>query len=185
MTETEINWDRLGELAERVAYEITTKWPIVEQDDVKQEILLHAVEEQHIIAQYQGDEDLLRKVFWNAGRRYAAKERAYLDLMDDQYFYTPEEVRGVMRSFVYTDAEVSDQIGKKDDLTRCVITDNILSARLDAEKAIKRLNKDYQESIMRQFVYGLTADTHSDRVRGYRAIDALTAEMNRNIRTGR
>jgi DNA-directed RNA polymerase specialized sigma24 family protein len=182
---TEIDWEALEPLAEKVAREIAGKWQIVEADDVKQEILLHAYSEKHLIAQYQGNTEILRKVFWNAGRRYAAKERAYLDLMDDQYFYTPDEVRGVMRSFIYTDAEVSEQIGKKDDLTRCVITDNILSARLDAEKGIKRLNRDYQEVIMRLFVYGLTADNETDRKRGYRAIDALTAEMNRNIRTGR
>jgi hypothetical protein len=182
---TEINWEALEELAEKVAREITAKWQIVELDDVKQEILLHAVKEQHVIAQYQGNEEVLRKVFWNAGRRYAAKERAYLDLMDDQYHYTPDEVRGVMRSFVYTDNEVSQQIGKKDDLTRCVITDNILSARMDAEKAIRRLNLDYQEAIMRQFVYGMSPVNDADKKRGYRAIDALTAEMNRGIRTGR
>ncbi|MER6102375.1 hypothetical protein ABT115_08600 [Streptomyces sp. NPDC001832] len=182
---TEINWESLQVLAEKVAYEITTKWQIVEADDVKQEIMLHAVKEKHIIAQYQGNEEVLRKIFWNAGRRYAAKERAYLDLMDDQYHYTPDEVRGVMRSFIYTDAEVSQQIGKKDDLTRCVITDNILSARLDAEKGIKRLNADYQEVVMRLFVYGMSPANDTDRKRGYRAIDALTAEMNRSIRTGR
>ncbi|MGW2714591.1 hypothetical protein HKX69_05705 [Streptomyces argyrophyllae] len=182
---TGIDWGALDELAERIAREITAKWQIVELDDVKQEIMLHAVREQHIISQYQGNEDVLRKIFWNAGRRYAAKERAYLDLMDDQYHYTPDEVRGVMRSFVYTDAEVSEQIGKKDDLTRCVITDNILSARMDAEKAIKRLSRDYQEVVMRLFVYGLSPVNDNDRKRGYRAIDALTAEMNRNIRTGR
>ncbi|MFD4608304.1 hypothetical protein ACFWOT_09330 [Streptomyces sp. NPDC058440] len=184
---TEINWEALEQLAEKVAYEIVAKWVIVEADDVKQEILLHAYQEKHIIEAYQGNEEILRKIFWNAGRRYAAKERAYLDLMDDQYHYTPEEVRGVMRSFVYTDAEISEQIGKKDDLTRCVITDNILSARLDAEKALKRLNRDYQEVIMRHYVYGLaiSADDNAEKKRGYRAIDALTAEMNRNIRTGR
>ncbi|MGW5773082.1 hypothetical protein ACWEVY_28515 [Streptomyces longwoodensis] len=182
---TEINWEALDSLAERVAREIAGKWHIVEVDDVKQEIMLHAVKEQHIIAQYQGSEDVLRKVFWNAGRRYAAKERAYLDLMDDQYHYTPDEVRGVMRSFVYTDEEVSQQIGKKDDLTRCTIADNIMSARMDAERSIKRLNSDYQEVIMRLFVYGMTPLNDTDRKRGYRAIDALTAEMNRSIRTGR
>jgi DNA-directed RNA polymerase specialized sigma24 family protein len=182
---TEIRWEPLDELAERVAREVAAKWQIVEADDVKQEILLHAMKEQHIIAQYQGNEEILRKIFWTAGRRYAAKERAYLDLMDDQYHYTPDEVRGVMRSFVYTDAEASEQIGKKDDLTRCTIADNIMSARMDAERCIRRLNKDYQEAIMRHFVYGMTPVNDADKKRGYRAIDALTAEMNRSIRTGR
>lgn len=182
---TEINWEALEPLAEKIAYEITAKWKIVDADDVKQEILLHALEEKHIIERYQDNEEILRKIFYTAGRRYAAKERAYLDLMDDQYYYTPDEVRGVMRSFIYTDAEASEQIGKKDDLTRCVITDNILSARLDAEKAIKRLNFDYQEAILRIFVYGMTPVNDTDRKRGYRAIDALAMEMNRTIRTGR
>ncbi|MFF3416847.1 hypothetical protein ACFYW9_19425 [Streptomyces sp. NPDC002698] len=182
---TEIDWEPLTLLAEKVAREIALKWCIVEVDDVKQEILLHALEEQHIIAEHQGNEELLRRIFYTAGRRYAAKERAYLDLMDDQYHYVPDEVRGVMRSFIYTDAEVSQQIGKRDDLTRCVITDNILSARVDAEKSIGRLNPEYQKAIMRQFVYGMSAESDADRKRGYRAIDALTAEMNRTIRTGR
>jgi DNA-directed RNA polymerase specialized sigma24 family protein len=182
---TEINWEALEPLAEKIAYEITAKWQIVEADDVKQEILLHALQQQSIIARYQDDEETLRKIFYKAGRQYASKERDYYDLMDDQYYYTPLEVRQVVRSFVYTDAEVSQQIGKKDDLTRCTIADNILSARLDAEKAMKRINRDYQEVIMRLFVYGLNANDENDRKRGYRAIDALTAEMNRVIRTGR
>lgn len=182
---TEIDWEALEPLAEKVAREIAGKWSIVETDDVKQEILLHALQEKRVIAEYQGNTEILRKIFWNAGRRYAAKERAYLDLMDDQYTYTPEEVRQVMRSFIYTDDQISGQIGKKDDLTRCVISDNIVSARLDAEKGMERLNLDYQEVITRLFVCGLSADNDSDRKRGYRAIDALTAEMNRTIRTGR
>jgi len=182
---SEVNWEALEPLVEKVAREIAGKWAIVEVDDVKQEIFLHALQEKHVIAQYSGNEDVLRKIFWTAGRRYAAKERAYLDLMDDQYYYTPDEVRGVMRSFIYTDDEVSTQIGKKDDLTRCVITDNIVSARLDAQKALSRINPDYQEAVMRQFVYGLPPVDDTERRRGYRAIDALAAEMNRNIRTGR
>ncbi|MFK0231242.1 hypothetical protein ACIQUL_36365 [Streptomyces sp. NPDC090303] len=182
---SEIDWQALSPLVAKVAREIASKWQIVEADDVKQEILLHAYSEKHVIAQYQEDPETLRKIFWNAGRRFAAKERAHLDLMDDQYFYTPEEVRGVMRSFIYTDDEVSQQIGKKDDLTRCVITDNITSARLDAQRALHRLNRDYQDAIMRTFVYGLPPENEKDRKRGYRAIDALAAEMNRNIRTGR
>ncbi|MGW1231454.1 hypothetical protein [Streptomyces californicus] len=182
---TEIDWNALESLAEKVAREVAGKWSIVEPDDVKQEILLHAFQEKHVIAPLQSDTQTLRKIFWTAGRRYAAKERAHLDLMDDQYFYTPDEVRGVMRSFIYTDSEISQQIGKKDDLTRCVITDNIVSARIDAETAIQRLNADYQEVVLRLFVYGLPHADETDRKRGYRAIDALTAEMNRNIRTGR
>ncbi|WP_055523423.1 hypothetical protein [Streptomyces graminilatus] len=181
----ELDWERLGELAGRVAREIAGKWAVVEADDVKQEILVHALEERHILARYQHDEDLIRKIFWTAGRRYAAKERAYRDLMDDQYYYTPEEVRGVLRSFIYTDDEISTQIGKKDDLTRCTITDNIMSARLDASKSLNKLNPDYRELLMRQFVYGLPPADDAEKRRAYRAVDALALAMNRQIRTAK
>lgn len=182
---TEINWEALEPLAEKIAYEIESKWQIVEADDVKQEILLHALQQQSVIARYQDNEEIIRAIFYKAGKQYASRERDYRDLMDDQYYYTPAEVRGVMRSFVYTDSEVVQQIGKKDDLTRCVITDNILSARMDAEKGFQRLRGDYQDAIMRIFVYGLAPLNDNDKKRGYRAIDNLTAEMNRTIRTGR
>ncbi|MFJ9900275.1 hypothetical protein ACIQPR_43795 [Streptomyces sp. NPDC091280] len=179
----ELDWERLGELAGRVAREIAGKWAIVEADDVKQEILVHALEERHILARHQHDEELVRKIFWTSGRRYAAKERAYRDLMDDQYYYTPEEVRGVLRSFIYTDDEIGQSIGKKDDLTRCTVADNILSARMDASKAINKLSPDYRDLLMRQFVYGLPPQDDAEQRRGYRAVDALALAMNRHLRT--
>jgi hypothetical protein len=179
----ELDWAKLSELAAKVGREIAQKWSIVEADDVQQEILLHVAEEAKTIARYQDDEDLMRRVMYNAGRRYAAKERAYRDLMDDQYYYTPEEVRGVLRTFVYTDEEVANLIGRKDDLTRCTITDNITSARIDASKAMPRLNKDYQEILLRLYVEGHPATDDAELRRGYRAVDALAAAMNRHIRT--
>jgi DNA-directed RNA polymerase specialized sigma24 family protein len=181
----ELDWERLGELAGKVAREIAGKWAVVEADDVKQEILVHALEERHVIERYQHDEDLMRKIFWNAGRRYAAKERAYRDLMDDQYYYTPEEVRGVLRSFIYTDSEVGEQMGKKDDLTRCTVADNIMSARMDASKSLNKLSKDYRELVLRHFVYGLPPADEAEKRRGYRAVDALALAMNRHIRTSK
>lgn len=89
----EIDWPPLIELAEKVSYEVAAKWSVVEPDDVKQEILLHAMEEKERIAEIQDDEDLLRRIFWTAGRRYASKERDYHDRQDGQYIYTPSQER--------------------------------------------------------------------------------------------
>lgn len=180
---TDLDWDILIPLAEKVASDIAAKWPVVEADDVQQEIVTHVLEEKAAIARYQGDEDLIRRIFYNAGRRYASKERAYRDLMDDQYYYTPDEVQGVMRSFLYTDDEISEQIGRKDDLTRCVISDNIISARVDASTSLNKINSGYRDLIMRLYVYGLPPKDQAERRRGGRAIDALTLQMNRNART--
>ncbi|MGV9693354.1 hypothetical protein ACWDUX_30090 [Streptomyces sp. NPDC003444] len=185
MAEEIRDWNKLNSLAQKVAREVASKWPIVEVEDVKQEIMLHALEEQKNLTPIQDNEELLRRVFWTSGRRYAAKERAHLDLMDNEYYYVPNEVRTALRSFLYTDEEIGARMGQRDDLTRCVISDNILTARLDTQRALPRLSEDYQELITRQYIYGLPARDDAERRRGYRAVDALTRQMNRTIRTGK
>ncbi|WP_371666019.1 hypothetical protein OG306_33370 [Streptomyces sp. NBC_01241] len=185
MTEEQFDWEPLIEIAGKVAWEIAEKWSVVEADDVKQEILEHLLRERNTIAPHVNDEEFLRKVCWTAGKRYASKERNHYDLMDDQYFYTPEEVRIALKSFIYSDEEIGQVIGKKDDLTRARISDNIVSARTDASKAISKLSKGYQEAVQRVFIYGLPPKDENERRAAYRAVDSLTQIMNRNIRTGR
>ena len=177
-----LDWDYMNDLALKVAREIGSKWPIVEVDDVHQEIMLHLVVQQDLVSQRAGDEESLRRICWRAGKKYASKERNHFDLVDDQYYYTPEEARGALRSFIYTDDEIGNMIGLKDDLTRCRISDNILSARSDASLAIKKLTPKYQDVLMRVFVYGLPPRDKSEARTSYRASDALAVAMNSIVR---
>jgi hypothetical protein len=182
---TEFDWEPIIEIADKVSREIAEKWSVVEADDVKQEIMVHLLEEKHIVIRVADDTDMLRKICWNAGKRFAAKERLHFDLMDDQYFYTPEEARTALKSFVYSDEEIGQVIGKKDDLTKTRISDNIITARTDASKGLQKLTKGYQEAVLRVFVYGLPPKDDNERRAAYRAVDSLTQIMNRSIRTGR
>ena len=184
MTE-QIDWEPVIEIADKVSREIAEKWSVVEADDVKQEIMVHLLEERERLAPHFGDEDFVRKVCWTAGKRFAAKERSHYDLMDDQYWYTPDEVRIALRSFVHSDEEIGQVIGKKDDLTKSVISDNIVTARADAASALQKLTKSYQEVVHRVFICGLPPRDANERRASYRAVDSLTAYMNRNVRTGR
>jgi hypothetical protein len=185
VTETEFDWEPIIEISTKVAWEISEKWSVVEPDDVKQEILEHLLRERKNIAPYARDEDFIRKVCWTAGKRYAAKERAHYDLMDDQYTYTPDEVRIALRSFVHSDEDIGKVIGKKDDLVRARISDNIVTARADASKALEKLSTGYQEAVNKVFVFGLSPKDENERRAAYRAVDSLTQIMNRSIRTGR
>jgi hypothetical protein len=183
--EVEFDWEPIIGIADKVSREIAEKWSVVEADDVKQEIMVHLLNERHITEQYADDEDIIRKICWNAGKRFAAKERSYYDLMDDQYWYTPDEVRQALRSFVHSDEEIGQVIGKRDDLTKSVISDNIITARVDASKGIQKLTKAYQTVVHRVFICGLPPRDDNERRAAYRAVDSLTRIMNRNIRTGR
>ena len=185
MNESDFDWTPIIEIAGKVAWEIAEKWSCVEADDVKQEILEHLLRERKKLAEHLGDEVFVRKVCWVAGKRFASKERRHFDLMDDQYWYTPDEVRLALRSFVHSDEDIGQLIGKKDDLVRAVISDNIVSARADASKALEKLPEAYQMAVNKVFIFGLPVESDGERRAAYRAIDSLTALMNRNIRTGR
>ncbi|MFE9455958.1 hypothetical protein [Streptomyces californicus] len=181
----DLNWDNINDIALKVAKEMALKWPIVEVDDVQQEIMLHVVEQAPYIAKRQDDGEFLRKVAWRVAKQYASKEQNQRDLMDGQYYYTPEEARNALRSFVFTDEEISGLIGKKDDLTRCRITDNIVSARLDATAAMRKLTDRYRDVLTRVFLYGIPPKDDAERKMSYRAVDALAIAMNSHIRTGK
>ncbi|MFJ8041185.1 hypothetical protein ACIRBX_11835 [Kitasatospora sp. NPDC096147] len=181
----EIDWAKAASTAHKVAKDLASKWPIVEADDVAQEILKHALEQRALFEQKAGEdgfEEFFRKAAWRTAKAYAAREQNTRDTEDGQYYYTPEEARNALKSLVYTDAEISELIGKKDDLGRCRITDNITSARMDAERGLKRLNDRYREALTRIYVLGIPARDHAERLVANRAADALAIAMNGHIR---
>ncbi|MFD5069172.1 hypothetical protein ACFWNC_14760 [Streptomyces sp. NPDC058369] len=184
MTE-EIDWEPLIETAGRVARQITEKWSVVEYDDVKQEICYYLVENLQSLRPRITDGDFIYSVCMVVGKRYASKERNHYDLHDDEYWYTPDEVRIALKSFVHSDEEIGKVIGKKDDLTNAYISDNIVTARLDATRALGKLTKSQHEAVYRLFVFGLPATDETQRRAAYRAVDNLTKYMNWNVRTGR
>ncbi|MEU7104258.1 hypothetical protein ABZ951_04255 [Streptomyces sp. NPDC046215] len=181
----ELDWDYLCDLADKVAYSIAQKWNVVEKDDVKQVILMHAYENRPTIEDNYGNEAFLWKIFQKAGTQYASKERNYRDLMDDQYHYTPDEAKRALETFLYTDDEIGQMLGQRDDLLRTRITDGLFSARLDADFALKRLNERHRELLMRRYVYGLPLSDQADRQALVRAVVALSQQMNRTHRIRR
>ncbi|MES9589986.1 hypothetical protein ABWK57_14160 [Streptomyces sp. NPDC094045] len=181
----ELDWAYLADLADKVAYNISQKWSIVEKDDVKQEVLLHAYEHRPAIEANYGSEDFLWKIFNKAGTQYASKERNYYDLQDDTYYYTPDEAKAALRTFLYTDEELGQMVGKKDDLLSSRVTDNLVSARMDAAASLKKLPERYQQLLLTRHVYGLPVPEQSDRQALSRAVVALAQAMNRTIRTAK
>ncbi|OKH96603.1 hypothetical protein AB852_00790 [Streptomyces uncialis] len=178
-----MDWGYLADLADKVARSIAASWAIVEKDDVKQEILLHAYECRPAIEANYANEDFLWKIFKKAGVQYASRERDYRDLMDDQYYYTPDEAKAAVKTFLYTDEELGKLLGRRDDLLRCRVSDGLMSARMDAQAAMPRLNQRQQQLLLRRYLYGLPIETGADEVALSRAVVALARQMNRVLRT--
>jgi DNA-directed RNA polymerase specialized sigma24 family protein len=178
-----LDWEYLSDLADKVARSVAAAWSVVEKDDVKQEILLHAYEKRAAIEQHYGDEDMLWRIFRKAGIQYASAERDARDLLDDRYYYTPDEAKAALRSFLYTDQELGELLGRRDDLLSCKVTDNLLSARMDAAASLKKLPNRYQNLLMTKYVYGLPVDNTADAMALSRAAVALARAMNRTLRS--
>ncbi|MFJ4093464.1 hypothetical protein ACIPYS_17960 [Kitasatospora sp. NPDC089913] len=178
-----MNWEKTIEISRKVASELARKWPVVEADDVHQEIMLHMMEQRSHLEKRADDFTFLRQVAWRAAKSYASREQMQKDLMDEQYFYTPDEVRMTLKSFIYTDEEIGEMIGRKDDLTRCRITDNITSARIDAGAALRKLKPEYKEAVTRTYIYGLPPATAGEAKTAQRGVDALATAMNSHIRS--
>ncbi|MFE4513788.1 hypothetical protein ACFRMQ_06255 [Kitasatospora sp. NPDC056783] len=179
----DLDWERLNAIAHKVAREMALKWPVVEADDVRQEIMMHIVEQAEHVAKRADDDEFIRQLSWRVAKSYASREQNQRDLLDDQYYYTPEEARTALRSFLHTDEEISSLIGKKDDLTRCRISDNIFAARMDASAGLRKLTDRYREVLTRIYIQGLPPRDDAERRTSYRAADALAVAMNSHIRS--
>ncbi|MFJ2115937.1 hypothetical protein ACIOEX_29300 [Streptomyces sp. NPDC087850] len=178
---TQIDWEYLSGIADKVAYSIAETWRVVEKDDVKQEILLHAYECRPTLEDNYTDA-FLWAFCRKAGTQYASAQRDARDVEDGHYYYTPREARVALATFLYTDEEISARIGAQDDLIGCRITDNIVSARIDAQKAFERLPKKTRQLLTQRFVMGMPISSDTERRASNRAVDYLARQMNRDYR---
>ncbi|MEV6419035.1 hypothetical protein [Streptomyces sp. NPDC051662] len=178
---TEIDWAHVAEIADKAARSIASAWSVVEKDDVKQAILLHAYERRTLIERTYED-PFIWAFCKKAGNQYASKERDARDVEDGRYYYTPDEAKSALATFIYSDEEIGQMLGKRDDLLSCRVTDNLVSARLDASAALNRLTKSQRSVLMRRYVFGIPPKDDTERKASNRGLDALARQMNRDLR---
>lgn len=178
----EVDWAHVAEVADKVSRSIAASWAVVEKDDVKQQILLNAYERRKSLEESGGDDTFLYAFCKKVGQQYASAERDARDVQDGQYYYTPQEARQAVESFVISDEEIGQLIGRYDDLLKCRITDSLMTARLDASLALNKLPKSTRAILMRRYVYGLPPVDDTERKASNRAVDALARQMNRDLR---
>lgn len=178
---TEIDWAHVADIADKTSRSIASAWSVVEKDDVKQSIMLHAYERRLLIEKNYTD-TFLWAFCKKAGTQYASAERDARDVEDGNYYYTPDEAKVALASFMFSDEEIGGMLGQDDDLLGCRITDNLVSARLDASLALNKLSKKQREILMRRYVFGLPPKDDTERKASNRGLDALARQMNRDLR---
>ncbi|MFF5433446.1 hypothetical protein ACFY5K_25860 [Streptomyces griseofuscus] len=179
---TQVDWEHMAEVADRVARSIALNWSVVEKDDVKQHILMNAYERRQALETHWGDDAFVYSFCRKLGTQYASAERDARDVEDGRFYYTPREARQALQTFLYSDEEMGDLMGREDDLLRARITDSLMTARMDASLALNRLPKATRALLMKRYVYGLPAADDTERKAANRGIDALARQMNRDLR---
>lgn len=169
-----LDWEQIAEIAGRAGKAVAREWRVVEADDLKQECLLWAYENKEILADNPG---MIYNMFKRLSTRVACKERDYQDMFYSVYWYTPEEIRTVLKSLT---AEEASTMMKKDDLSHCSINDSKLIARVDVTSAFHKLKDDYQVILFKKFVMNEEMSEY-ERKMSYDAVKRLTTLVNRGI----
>ncbi|WP_274911780.1 hypothetical protein [Streptomyces sp. WZ-12] len=165
---TDINWTEAQEIARVQATQIAKRWPVVEVEDVEQEIVLWAAEN---INAWQGKTDAVKHgIFKKVATRYASGERTYQDMFTCQYWYTPEEVRAALRSLTEPPESFSH-----------INSDSSpLLAKMDVERALKKIPDRYKKLMFEHIVLGRPFPSPGDKKATYRGVDILTSWINRH-----
>jgi hypothetical protein len=167
-----INWDDVSDVAGRAAKAVARDWRIVEADDLKQECMTWAYENKEALGE---NPEVLYGVFRKVATRVATKERDYQDMMLNEYWYTPAEVRKVLKSI--RDGSAQDTM-KLENLDTCSIDDSKVIARADVVKAFKTLPYNYKMLLFRKFILDEKL-SEADRKASYDAVYRLTVLVNR------
>jgi DNA-directed RNA polymerase specialized sigma24 family protein len=180
-------------LARSVGKSIARSYPPVDADDIEQEVMLWAWSNQGNVTGWS--EALFRTKFSEVAVTYARRERMRRLHQTDYYYYRPDDVREMLPYFFDSSTwgnirpPEDDPIiyGAKDmDNPGQVIYHNDKANGLvmiaDIDTAWPRLSKEQRTCLFLVFVDGTSADG-SERKRETRAVDALTALLNEDIRS--
>lgn len=153
----------IRENIERAAQKVAREWAgVIEPDDVVQEIALRLLEKNYATTVAELSEDEQYATLVKIGKQIASQYRSDYDHFSGNFIYSTNEVRALLGSGALEDqdTEYSPEYH-------------------DLREAYTRLPSRHANVLDRRFLFGEEVEY---RAQVSRAIDALTAEMNRNGR---
>lgn len=160
--------EEIEKLAQGAARRVAGSWPeAVEPDDLTQAIILRLLESPGAFDRIFEEDEPTRKAFLiKVGHQVASKLFQDYEQFSGNYTYDTAAVRGLLDR----DALVTDQDR---------FTPEIADLR-EGLKNLKELGSNYYADIINRFIHDHPDTyTNSGKVRVNRAVEALTAQMNR------
>jgi tRNA A-37 threonylcarbamoyl transferase component Bud32 len=151
---------------QRAARTIALEWPnIIAEDEAAQEIALALLVDNYVDTVIDMDVAARRHVLKKIGQHIAANYRTEYERHSGQYHYSSHEVRAILDRGALSEQQTTFNAGTAD--VRVV---------WDA------LNDTHQQFLINRYVFGADPGDTNERKRVSRAVDALTALLNRAMR---
>lgn len=179
---TDIDWDSINDLAQRVGRQYAAQWPGIEAEDISQEVLTGLVERPEVLKDYPASIRLVRAAMGRLAGAYCSHERYAYTVMSARWLYTPAEVRSLLENGYFDDSlrETLVPIGP-DDRTRLIVFENVCVALWDIDAAMERMEPADRLRIGMRFRDGQDYPTDAARKATDRAVDRLTQLLNEHI----
>lgn len=173
-----IDWNRYNDIAASVAKRIADEYPGIDADDIQQEILVKALENQSTFEKADYHEGQIRKNFRQWGIAYAGKERYAFIFHSAQYVYTNAEVRQLFEKAFFR-PELWQGVPVKDDGIN-ITAGGVVVALWDLNNAFDALPVADQVVISKRYEMEESLST-AEAMRLSRAVDKVTRSLNNGV----
>lgn len=173
-----LDWDKIQTLAGSVSKRVSDEYPGIDQEDIRQEILLHVVEKRTTYEEKNYPDGQLRNNFRKIAVSYAGRERYAFLYHSAEYVYTSPEVRALFEN-AFFQPEMWEKAPTKDD-GQAVTSGGVVVALWDLDRAYSALAPADAEVIARRYEQGQTL-TSAETMRLSRAIDKMTRFLNNGV----
>lgn len=166
----------------RLSRKIARAFPLLEADDVAQEMRLVIGRDAESIAD-EPEEDWARLVNYRAARAgnvYAMRERQYYQHQTSEWVYTPAEVREILSEHMFHGDSYLDAPKRPEGSNQTLTGDGMSIPLMDARTAFDAISEKDQSMILRRYNMGESLDS-AGRKAVERAVDRMTAAMNNDV----
>jgi hypothetical protein len=173
-----MHWTRYQKIADSVARRVAEEYPGIDADDIRQEILLHVLENRSTYESHSYSEGQLRKSFRRVATKYAGRERYAYSYHSAEYVYTASEVRALFDTAFFQPENWEKAPTRDDGIS--ISAGGVVVALWDLDRAYSELAPEDAAVIAKKYERGEQL-SKPERMRLSRAIDQITRALNNGV----
>lgn len=165
----------------KIADSLAIQWPGIDREDITQEMTLKVAENWATVSEHDDRHKIALGLAKKRGVQFCSEERYYYQAQTAEWIYTPREVRALLAEYYYdADAWLAPPTRPQGG-RQTVEADGLWVALADIQTALEAVSESDQAAIVAAFDAGEKPTTGAEKMRLSRAIDRVTARLNRSV----